>query len=455
MGQHSFPNQLSRISTNARRYLLSLLVIIAIPFSNNLQAEMILRLHGSNTIGAELGPALAKQYLETKLLAKNVRYLPSDKPQEGWVVGEDSKSGSPIEIEIHAHGSSTAFQDLDAGRTDIGMASRQIKTSEVSRLRKIDDFTSVNSEFVVGLDGIAVIVPRTNTTQFLSKQQLTDIFSGKITNWRQLGQPGGPIHVYARDDKSGTYDTFKSLVLGKRASLVADARRYESNAQLSDDVAADPHGIGFVGLPYIRNSRAIPISDGDSKARYPSEFNVVTEDYALSRRLYLYASSKSANPHVHDFLSFAVSQQGQQIVLDNGFVSQNLYLQNLEIGQNYPEEYRTFVQQAKRLSVNFRFRQDSLELDSRAIRDLDRVASYIRDHSQIRKVMLFGFSEDTGIPIYDISLSESRADMVERALHKRGVVVHHVRGYGAIDPVSVNTVKHKNRRVEVWIEEKS
>lgn len=447
--------QFARFSTGIYRCFLSLLAILAILFSHNLHAEIILRLHGSNTIGAELGPDLARKYLENKLHAINVRYIPSDTPQEGRVTGEDPQSGSPIEIEIHAHGSSTAFQDIDAGRTDIGMASRPIKAKEVSRLARIDDFTSAKSEFVLGLDGIAVIVPRKNTIQSLSKQQLTEIFSGRITNWQQLDQPPAPINVYARDDKSGTYDTFKNLVLGKHTSLVVNARRYESNAQLSDDVAMDPHGIGFVGLPYIRDARAIRISDGASKARFPSEFNVGTEDYALSRRLYLYASSKTENPHIHNFLAYAISQKGQQIVRHNGFVSQNLYLQDLDISKNYPEEYRKFVKQSKRLSVNFRFRQDSLELDSRAIRDLDRVSAYIRDNSQVRKVMLFGFSEDTGIPIYDISLSESRADMVERALHKRGILIHHVRGYGAIDPVSVNAVKHKNRRVEVWIEENS
>lgn len=423
--------------------------------STTLQAEVILRLHGSNTIGAELGPKLAQEYLKHHLQAKNIRYVPSGRAQEGWIVGEDQQTGASIEIEIHAHGSSTAFRDIDAGHTDIGMASRPIKSKEIIKLARIDDFSSAKTEFVIGLDGIAVIVPKSNDIASLSKQQLTDIFSGKITNWRQLDRPAGAIQVYARDDKSGTYDTFKNLVLGQKKPLVATARRYESNARLSDDVSRDPNGIGFVGLPYIRQSRAVPVSDGTSKARSPSEFNVVTEDYALSRRLYMYASSRLANPHIAAFLAYVVSQNGQQAVRESGFVSQNLYAHRIAVSRNYPDEYRDFVRNAKRLSVNFRFHQDSLQLDSRATRDLDRVASFIRNRPQIRKVMLFGFSEDTGIPIYDISLSESRADSVERELRKRGITVHHVRGYGAFNPVSVNAVKHRNRRVEVWIEESS
>jgi len=450
----------SRKRINSSRYhgnlILTLgLVLLLSSFNQTAHAKVILRLHGSNTIGAELGPRLARHYLEHNLQAKNIHYVPAATPQEGKLVAEDPNTGSTLEIEIHAHGSSTAFRDLDSDTTDIGMASRQIKQKEIDKLARIDDFSSTKNEFVIGLDGIAVIVPRSNQIASLSKQQLQEIFSGKISNWQQLGQPAGAIHVYARDDKSGTYDTFKHLVLSKAAPLIVTAKRYESNAKLSDNVSRDPNGIGFVGLPYIRQSRAVPVSDGNSKARLPSEFNVVTEDYALSRRLYMYASSRTTNPHVHNFLAYVMSQTGQQAVRLSGFVSQNLYLQHLKIGQNYPEEYRQFVSHAQRLSVNFRFSQDSLQLDSRATRDLDRVASFIRSNPRIHRVMLFGFSEDTGIPIYDISLSEIRADMVERALRKRGVVVHHVRGYGAVNPVSVKTVKHKNRRVEVWIEENS
>ena len=438
------------LKRNCNYFKLSAILGLLMVVSQLTHAETILRLHGSNTIGAKLGPALAEYYLTRQLKASEVKYIAGQQPQEGLVRGT-LKDNSTVEIEIHAHGSSTSFRSLNAGVADIGMSSRPIKQKEVEALKQLADFSDIENEYVVGLDGIAVIVPQNNKVQYLTKKQLTDIFSGKITHWRQLGIKLGKINVYARDNNSGTYDTFKNLVLSKKNPLLGSARRYESNTELSDDVAKDNNAIGFVGLPYIRHSRAIPISDGGSKARFPSEFNVVTEDYALSRRLFLYAAKDAQNPHVRPFLNFAMSESGQEVVRHTGFVSQNPYATQVAIGKNYPDEYRELIDNAKRLSVNFRFKQDSLKLDSRAQRDLKRVAEFIKQQKDLKKVMLFGFSEDTNIPIFDISLSETRADLVERALRKHGITTHHVRGYGYFDPVAVNEFKEKNRRVEVWV----
>lgn len=438
------------MQTNGRMIWKKLVWLLCLLPVGAVQGEILFRMHGSNTIGASLGPALAIDYLRQQLGARQLRYLPDPQPQEGRVSGI-LPDGSQVEIEIQAHGSSTAFRDLKAGLADIGMASRPIKAGEITMLAKRGDFANPAAENVIGLDGIAVIVPRSNPVKQLSIPQLASIFSGRIRSWRELGIGAGEIHVYARDDNSGTYDTFKHLVLGKQFRLNADARRYESNARLSDDVARDPQGIGFVGLPYVRQSRAVPIAAGSGKARYPSVFNVATEDYALSRRLFLYAAPATASPRVQKFLGFVHSPAGQDVVRKTGFVSQNLQALPVKTGAAYPAEYRDFVRGARRLSVNFRFRKDSLKLDSRAARDLDRVATWVHNHPEVTQVMLFGFSEDARIPIHNISLSEVRADLVERELHKRGVTVHHIRGYGAYEAVADNTDKEKNRRVEVWV----
>jgi phosphate transport system substrate-binding protein len=89
------------------------------------------------------------------------------------------------------------------------------------------------------------------------------------------------FHVYARNSKSGTYDTFQNLVLGSR-SLVATAARIEDSRELSDRVAADADGIGFVGLPYFRNTKAVAVSDASTKPLLPTRLTVSTEDYVLS-----------------------------------------------------------------------------------------------------------------------------------------------------------------------------
>ncbi len=427
---------------------LTLVLLFFLQLASMAQAEVLFRLHGSNTVGASLAPALVEAFLRDELGASRVQFRPAGKPQEGSVIAELA-GGKQVKIEIQAHGSSTGFRSMKAGQADIAMSSRPIKEKEFNALLADGKLDTEEAEHVIGLDGIAVIVAASNPVKKLSIDQLAAIYSGRIRNWKAVGGKPGPIHVYARDDNSGTYDTFKSLVLGKQRRLITNARRYESNAKLSDGVATDPQAIGFVGLPYVRKSRALVISAGEG-ARAPSEFNVATEDYALSRRLFMYASISDNLPEMKKFLDYIGSKKGQEVVRKVGFISQNLQALDVRVTNNYPQEYRQFVRHARRLSVNFRFRKTTLEPDSRAVRDLERVAEYIRTHN-IKEVMLFGFSEDARIPIYNISLSESRADLIERELHKRGVVVNHIRGYGAVDSVASNEAKSRNRRVEVWV----
>jgi phosphate transport system substrate-binding protein len=189
---------------------------------------------------------LAQAYLRQQG-AQEVRTVPG-KPDEVSVQG--MLSGSLKAIDIAAHGSATGFTDLAADRCDIGMASRQVKRDEVAKLLNLGEMTSPASEHVLGLDGVAIIVNRANPVSALSLAQLASIFSGEITDWSGVSGRQGKIKLYSRDDKSGTYDTFKTLVLGSRG-LASTATRIEDSRQLSEKVAAEIDAIGFVGMPYV------------------------------------------------------------------------------------------------------------------------------------------------------------------------------------------------------------
>ncbi len=108
------------------------------------------------------------------------------------------------------------------------MASRKIKPHEVAQLASanLGDLTVENCENIVGLDGIAVIINSSQTIMKLQKDDIAKIFTGQVADWSEVGGNAGSIHVYARDDKSGTYDTFSSLVLNNQ-QLVSTAKRYE------------------------------------------------------------------------------------------------------------------------------------------------------------------------------------------------------------------------------------
>ena len=274
-------------------------------------SRVALRIHGSNTIGKELVPALCEEFLKYEG-ATSVQRKPRQKEDETDVEGVlPNQSTDPLTFEVQAHGSKTAFEDLAAGRCDIGMASRPIKSDEAQQcaLAGLGNMFSPGCEIVVGLDGIAVFVNKSNPINALTKQQLADIFSGRVTDWSQVGGDPGPINLYAGDDKSGTFDTFKSLVLGA-APLSPRSLRYENSAKLSDEVAADPNGIGFAGMAFVRGSKPLAISEAGTGALLPTPFTVATEHYPLSRRLFLYVPADPKNEWTRKFVDFALSELG-------------------------------------------------------------------------------------------------------------------------------------------------
>jgi len=417
--------------------------------------DLILRIHGSNTVGEKLSPALVEGFLRSRG-ASAIVTLPGSAPVAKTMVATIAGRPRPVGVEIHAHGSSTAFSDLSSGTADLGQSSRRIKPEEVASLaEKHGDLSKPGSEHVVALDGLAVIVHPQNPVTSLSIDQIAKVFAGKIRNWSELGGSPTPIVLYARDDVSGTWDTFKHLVLAPAGlELEASARRFESSGELSDSVARDTGGIGFIGLPYVRGSKALSVSaQTGGFALVPTAFTVGTEDYPLSRRLYFYSPAGSTNETMREFVDFALSDPGQEIVRQVGFVSQNVALERPRIDAAVPSEYRQATNDGERLSLNFRFESNSENLDGKALRDLERVVAFL-DRDRSREIVLFGFTDDRGDDRANAVLSRKRAEVVARALEARGVHSQQVHGFGEALPVASNATdegRNRNRRVEVWV----
>jgi phosphate transport system substrate-binding protein len=417
------------------------------------QDNIILRLSGSNTIGAGLAPALAEEFLKQQG-ATEVKTLPGDRDDEVRVQGILPGDRAPDAIEIHTHGSATAFEDLATGKADIGMASRKIKTEEVAQLAGLGDMTSPACEHILGLDGIAVIVSRKNPVRTLGKDQIAQIFTGALGNWRQVGGSDGPINLYARDDKSGTYDTFKTLVLGN-ASLAPNAKRIEDGRKLSDSVDRDPNGIGFIGLTNIQETRAIAVYEGDAEPLLPTPFTVATEDYALSRRLFLYTPAQPQRELTRRFVDSALSSMGQNVVAQIGFVGQNVSAAAVAASSNaVPDEYRRLTDGSDRLSLDFRFRAGSSQLDNKAVADLTRVVTFVTDlHYSGDNLVLMGFDDSKEAHAND-NLAKERAAAVAQQFEQRGVKPSTVVGLGSEIAVASNDTpegREKNRRVEIWL----
>jgi len=410
-----------------------------------------LRLHGSNTVGESLAPALVEAWLASEGYERMT--VEETAPLERVLTGTNAQ-GESIWVEIHAHGSSTSFRDLRNGTADMGMASRRIKQEELDTLAHLGTLNRPRHEFVIGIDGLAVIVHPDNPVRSLSIDQIRAAFSGRYDNWRQLGGPDRAIIRYARDDKSGTWDSFESMVL-QDAPLAGDARRFESSSELSDLVAEDPGGIGFIGLPYIRNARALAISAGGEPVA-PERFTAATEDYPLSRRLYMYVPEQELDGPGGRLARFAVSSSGQAIVDEIGFVGQAVELEQVAIPEGAPVEYRSYVQGALRASMNFRFEPGEVDLDTKSQRDLERLIDFLtRPGNRNLEVLLMGFADASETsPYFSIVLSHDRVDLVAAKLARSGVPVSMARGFGSALPLAEGTGpsnQAKNRRVEVWL----
>ncbi len=410
-----------------------------------------IRLHGSNTIGGELAPALAEAFLQRRTAAKAI-VRKRTAPDEVRVEARDGDRTIEA-IEVFAHGTATGFQDLAGGSCDMAMASRRIRPDEAGKLASLGDLTSAASEHVVGLDGIAVIVNPANPVSALTSAQIGDVFAGKVLRWSELGGKDEPISVHARDDRSGTYDTFAHLVLAGRP-LVAGTKRHESSDELSDAVAGDVRAVGFIGLPYVRSAKAIMVQETGSAALLPSPMTVSTEDYPLARRLYLYVPP-GASLAARDFVDFTLSEEGQKIVQSSGFVDLRPSCDaNAAQCTACSREYQESVRGACRLSTDFRFDRDD-QLDTRALRDLPRVVAMMqRPDFAGRSLMLFGFSDDAANRSDNVALSQQRAGIVAAQLRARGLRVDLERGLGSDMPVADDTTdegRERNRRVELWL----
>ncbi len=413
-----------------------------------------LRIQGSNTIGARLGPELVRAMLAEQGV-RDIHSLAGSAPNEQSIVGT-SAQGRPVRVDVFAHGSGTGFNALKAGHADLVASSRPIKDRELVELETLGDLKSPDAEQIIAIDGLTIIVHPDNPLTQLTTDQLAQVFSGRVTTWEALGGVGGDIHVYARDDQSGTWETFKELVLNRGEFPLSPATpRYESSEQLSDAVSHDPQAIGFTGLASIRAAKAVAIVDGASQPMLPLTSLIATEDYPLSRRLFFYLPPSTQNPWARALITFTQSEKGQAIVANNGFVAQSVQARHVQPSPHMPQAYQALAAQAQRLSVNFRFAEGSASLDNKARQDLARVVDYLKANGKLdRHVTLVGFGDAKDDPERAELLSKLRAMAVRRELVKNGAVMREIRGCGGQMPVATNTEdegRQKNRRVEVWV----
>jgi phosphate transport system substrate-binding protein len=218
------------------------------------------------------------------------------------------------EILVSGGGSSVGIKAVGERTADIGMASRDIKSSEMEQYPGI-------VEHVIAVDGIALIVNPQNPVSSLTMAEIKAIYKGEITNWKDVGGSDRQIVVVGRDSASGTREFFYDEVM-KKEEFVRTQQELNSNGAVKQTVAQTPDAIGYVGLGYIDTTvKAISINkDGTLVA--PTIDNVKNKSYPIARGLHMYTNGPETGL-AKDYLDFLMSAEGQQIVSKEGFVPIN------------------------------------------------------------------------------------------------------------------------------------
>jgi phosphate transport system substrate-binding protein len=275
-----------------------LFVLITISFTTSAFAakdKNSIQVKGSDTM-VNLGQAWAEKYME-----KN----PTDF------------------VAVTGGGSGTGLSSLISGTCDIATSSRNIKEKEISLAKQ----KGINpNEIKVALDGLAVVVNPNNPVGKLTLAQLADIFTGRVTNWKELGGKGEKIVVLSREVNSGTHVYFKEHVLRKndpnsKEEFVSSALMLSSSQAIADEVAGNSAAVGYYGMGYISKKQKPLSLAKDEKSEYemPTIENVVNGKYPISRPLFLYTNGVPTGL-VKKFVDFTLSQEGQDIVLATDFV---------------------------------------------------------------------------------------------------------------------------------------
>jgi phosphate transport system substrate-binding protein len=167
----------------------------------------------------------------------------------------------------------------------------------------------------VAKDGIAVIVNTANKVEGLTTDQLASIYSGKVTNWKDVGGADAPIVLLGRDTSSGTYEFFQEAVLGKETKYAKSMRSLQSNQAIVDEVTKNANAIGYVGLGYENSSIKVIKVDGEA-----ATIDTVKDgSYVLARSLYM-ISNGAPEGAAKSYLDWILSADGQAVVADQGFV---------------------------------------------------------------------------------------------------------------------------------------
>jgi phosphate transport system substrate-binding protein len=435
---------------------------------------------GSGDLVSRLMPALIEAY------AFALDGQAGIKPQAGGpTVLSVSTSENQIlaAISLDPSGSEAGFDALATGNAQIVATNRWPSESATAKIRDRDrgNLSSTDQRMPLALDGLVAVVSSVNPIRSLSLEQIGDVFSGKITNWSELGGPDADITVYAPKPGTDFFQLSTSLVFTEPAGFSTAAISLTDSGDVSDATAADPFGIGLVSYSSIRNARALALRGSCGAVFAPTPFAIKSGEYPLIVENYLYLPKERLPVFARELLDFVRSDTAQAVIADTGFIGLSVQAEGLEkqglrlanaikaAGENTTltdlKRLVDILNGAQRLSTTFRLQPGSTKLDERSRYNTKLLAEGLVLGNYADKIVyLAGFSDAQGTEAENERRSMAWADLVQVALIEAAPeaslndVEFVVAGFGQLAPLGCkDTVRGQqvNRRVEVWIKDRN
>lgn len=433
---------------------------------------------GSDTIGLGMMPLLMTGFASSLNADAEITNTAVEGQSVAKLVGDGGFGDDIGSYLVSASSTETGFADLLSGDSHISMASRRILPAEAKQLRAsgAGNMVSPDQERIIAVDSLVVITHPDNEIGELSMDNLRGIYSGRITNWNEVGGPDVAIKVVSRPDGSATRSFFEGRVFdGQASGTGSDHLIAASDQEMAALVNEDETAIGYVGFAFQRGAKPLTLLNECGIPSSPDEFAAKTEEYALFRRMYLYNRSDNLDDAAKQFLDFAVSEGADGVVAKSGFIDLgivrraqdlngdralgliNAEADNFEAG--VMREMLGAMVTSDRLSTTFRFRPGSSTMDEKAQLDMARLIRFLANEPEGTSLSLVGFTDDVGAFEANRRLSVTRAEQVrddlraaaEGALDDMSIDVI---GFGEIAPAACNDTesgREINRRVEVWI----
>lgn len=436
-----------------------------------------LDISGAAAMGDVLLPALIEAFaLRSRLSAER------ETTEHGMLYHlRDRDSGHEKgRFRIRLTGTDEGFADLLADEADMALSVREIRPDELRLGREagLGDLSARGRARVLALDALVAVVAPDGPVERISIAELAQVFSGDITNWRELGGPDAPISLHLPDARLGLGQAVDDRLLAPAGlRRAADVTSHESDEALADALAADPFGIGIASLAAHGPTRILTLQGRCGRALAPVRRTIKTEDYPLTAPLFLYLPARRLPKLAREFLAFTRSDPAQIVIRRAGFVDQApeeipLDLQGArlanairaaggEIGLGDLQAMLSRLWGFRRLTTSFRFEAGSVRLDAASRANVSALARALETGRHDGRRLLFaGFSDGEGPAAANRAISERRAQAVRDAILAAAETADQAQlgieaaGFGEALPMACDDSawgRTVNRRVEVWV----